>query len=117
MWSNDQWFVPRAASIIDSMLPRTPLPPTYQIVVPIETNRGRGETRSIGPTRVTFATSAPFETGDSLRFAVSLYGGGPTLEVFCSGSVCGVSIDGALFVVEASIEESRITVAKKEEDR
>ena len=92
--------------------------PTYPIAVPIETNRGRGETRRIGPTRVTFATSEPFETGEALRFAMSLRGdGGQTLEVFCSGSVCGVSLDGALFVVEASIEESRITIAKKEEER
>jgi hypothetical protein len=100
------------------MLPRTVAKPTYPIVVSIETNRGRGETRRIGPSRVTFATSAAFETGDSLRFAMSLRGdGGQTLDVYCSGSVCSVSTDGALFVVEASIEESRITIAKKEEDR
>jgi hypothetical protein len=29
--------------------------------------------------------------------------------------VCAVSVDGELFVVEASIEESRISIARKEE--
>lgn len=97
------------------MLPPPRPSVTYPIAVPIETNRGRGETRRVGPRRVTFATSAPFETGDSLRFSMSLPGdGGETLDVFCSGSVCGVSLDGALFVVEAAIEESRITIANRE---
>jgi hypothetical protein len=87
---------------------------TYPIAVPIETNRGRGETRDIGPTRVTFATSAAFETGDALRFAISLQNdGGETLDVFCTGSVCAVSVEGALFVVEAVLDESRITIATK----
>jgi hypothetical protein len=98
------------------MLPHTDRTNTYPIVVPIETNRGRGETRNIGPTRVTFATSAPFEIGDAVRFALSLPGEkGELLDVFCAGSVCAVSVDGELFVVEASIEESRISIAKKEE--
>jgi hypothetical protein len=88
------------------------------MVVPIETNRGRGETRSIGPTRVTFATSVPFETGDAVRFAMKLPGdGAEVLDVFCSGAVCAVSVDGALFVVEASIEESQISINRKEENR
>lgn len=96
------------------MLPPTPRADTYPMAVPIETNRGRGETRSVGLTRVTFATSAAFEVGDPLRFTMSLPGDdGETLDVFCSGSVCGVSLDGALFVVEAAIEESRITLATR----
>jgi hypothetical protein len=104
--------------MVDAMLPRTQPNATYAIAVPIETNRGRGETRSIGPTRVTFATDAAFETGDAVRFAMTLPGdAGEKLDVFCAGAVCGVSIDGTLFVVEASIEESRISVAKKEEQR
>lgn len=100
------------------MLPRTHPNATYPIAVPIETNRGRGETRTIGPTRVTFATSASFETGEALRFAMTLPGeSGEALDVFCAGAVCGVTFDGAMFVVEASIEESRIEIAKKEGDR
>jgi hypothetical protein len=98
------------------MLPRAQLPVTYPMVVPIETNRGRGETRSIGPTRVTFATSVPFGTGEAVRFALKLPGNGVMgFDVFCAGAVCAVSFDGELFVVEASIEESRITIARKEE--
>jgi hypothetical protein len=98
------------------MLPRPRPAVSYPMAIAIETNRGRGETRSIGPTRVTFATRALFETGDTLRFAVSLPGrAGEMLDVFCAGSVCGVTLDGELFVVEASIEESRITIARKEE--
>ena len=31
--------------------------PTYPVIIPIKTNRGYGETRLIGPTRVTFATA------------------------------------------------------------
>jgi hypothetical protein len=86
---------------------------TYPLTIPIETNRGRGQTRTIGPTRITFATAAPFETGDAIRFALSLRGIGTTpLDVFCSGSVCAVSVEGQLFVVEASIEQTRISLGK-----
>jgi hypothetical protein len=100
------------------MLPRTQPNVTYPMAIAIETNRGREETRTIGPARVTFATSALFETGEALRFAISLPGDtGEMLDVFCAGSVCGVTIDGELFVVEASIEESRISIARKEEKR
>jgi hypothetical protein len=100
------------------MLRHTDRKAMYPIVVPIETNRGRGETRNIGPERVTFATSAPFETGDTVRFGISLPGEmGEMLDIFCAGSVCTVSIEGELFLVEASIEESQISIAKKEEER
>jgi hypothetical protein len=110
--------VPRAAPIVNAMLRRTQAGDTYPIVVAIETNRGRGETRAIGPTRVTFATSAPFEIGDAIRFAIAMPGdAGEMLDIFCAGSVCAVSVDGELFVVDASIEESQISIAKKEEDR
>jgi hypothetical protein len=43
--------------------------------------------------------------------------GAEVLDVFCSGAVCAVSVDGALFVVEASIEESQISINRKEENR
>ena len=72
----------------------------YLLALPIETNRGRGETRSIGPATVTFVISAPFARGDAVRFSMTLYG----IEIFCSGTVRSVSFDGALFVVEASID-------------
>lgn len=98
------------------MLPHNDPKTIYPVVVPIETNRGRGETRTIGPTRVTFVTSASFETGDAIRFAITLRGNANEMvDVFCAGSVCGVSLDGELFVVEASIEATRIAIAKKEE--
>ena len=78
----------------------------YALALPIETNRGWGETRSIGPASVTFAIGASFAPGDVVRFSLSLPGhGGEALEIFCSGSVRAVSIDGALFVVEASIDD------------
>lgn len=73
----------------------------YALALPIETNRGRGETRSVGPASVTFAIAASFAPGDALRFSMTLYG----IEIFCSGSVRAVSVDGALFVVEASIDD------------
>lgn len=73
----------------------------YPLAVTIETNRGRGETRSIGPASVTFAIGASFAPGDPVRFSMTLNG----VEILCSGSVRAVSIDGALFVVEASIDE------------
>ncbi|MFL6246752.1 MAG: hypothetical protein ACJ74H_12050 [Thermoanaerobaculia bacterium] len=72
----------------------------YLLALPIETNRGRGETRSIGPASVTFVISASFAQGDAVRFSLSL----PDVDIFCSGSVRAVSVDGALFVVEASID-------------
>jgi len=84
---------------------------TYPLVIPIDTNRGRGETRRIGPTRVTFSTAAEFEAGDDLRFALSLHGTGTTpLDVFCSGSVRSVAAEGELFVVDAAISETRIAL-------
>jgi hypothetical protein len=99
------------------MPPRPNPDATYPLSVPIETNRGWGKTRTFGSTRLTFATSAQFEIGDALRFALSMPGdGGELLDVFCAGSVRGVSVDGELFVVEASIEESRISIADKEEE-
>ena len=73
----------------------------YALAVPIETNRGRGETRSIGSASVTFAIAASFAPGDVVRFSMTLN----DVEIFCSGSVRAVSVDGALFVVEASIGE------------
>lgn len=72
----------------------------YPLALPIETNRGLGETRSIGAASVTFAISASFAPGDALRFSMTLY----AVEIFCSGTVRSVSFDGALFVVEASID-------------
>ena len=85
---------------------------TYPIRIPIETNRGRGETRRIGPTRIVFTTLQPFETGDPLRFSMSLRGTSATgLDAFCSGCVHHVTIEGPLFVVEASIEETQISLA------
>ena len=81
----------------------------YPLALPIETNRGRGETRSIGPASVTFVIGASFVRGDAVRFSLSLpdvdgRSGDEPLEIFCSGSVRTVSIDGTLFVVEASID-------------
>lgn len=78
----------------------------YPLALPIETNRGRGETRSIGPASVIFAIGARFAPGDAVRFSLSLpRDGGEAVEIFCSGSVRTVSADGALFVVEASIDD------------
>jgi hypothetical protein len=86
---------------------------TYAIRIPIDTNRGRGETRRIGPTRIVFTTAAPFETGDSLRFSMSLRGTtAAALDAFCSGSVNHVAVEGEQFVVEATIDQTRISVAK-----
>ena len=91
--------------------------PTYPVIIPIKTNRGYGETRVIGPTRVTFATAAMFAAGEPLRFAMSLRGhGATTLEVFCSGSVRAVATDGELFVIDASIEQTDIRLAEGEGD-
>ncbi len=85
---------------------------TYPLALPIETNHGRGETRRIGPTRLTFATSALFARGEMLRFAVALPGDGTrAIDVVGSGLVEAVVPEGDLFVVEASIEETRITFA------
>jgi len=78
----------------------------YPLAVTIETNRGRGEIRSIGPASATFVTGASFAPGDPVRFSLSLPDdSGEPLEIVCSGSVRAVSFDGALFVVEASIDE------------
>jgi len=85
---------------------------TYAIRIPIETNRGRGETRRIGPTRIVFTTVEPFEVGDPLRFSMSLRGTSATgLDAFCSGCVRHVTIDGAVFVVESSIDQTQISLA------
>lgn len=86
---------------------------TYAIRIPIETNRGRGETRRIGPTHIVFTTDAPFETGEPLRFSMSLRGTpAAALDAFCSGCVSHVAVEGEQFVVEATIEQTRISVAK-----
>jgi hypothetical protein len=86
----------------------------YSIAMPIETNRGRAETRHIGPTRVTFMTAACFEPGDALRFSMSLRGtAARALDVFCSGCVDRVLAEGALFVVEASIETTQISMGSE----
>jgi len=92
-----------------------PEPATYDVVIPIETNRGRGETRRIGPTCVSFATTAYFTAGDALRFAMSLRGQSGALDVFCSGSVRAVAPEGELFVVEATIENTQIRLPEREE--
>jgi hypothetical protein len=84
----------------------------HAVTIPIETDRGWGETRLIGATRVTFATAAAFAAGDPLRFAMTLRGDGPTaLDVVCSGSVHAGAAEGELFVVEASIDETEIRLA------
>ena len=83
---------------------------TYPISIPIDTNRGRGETRAIGPTSVTFSTTALFEVGETLRFSMSLRGTASMhVEVFCDGRVTRVIPDGERFVVEASIDQMRLT--------
>ncbi len=88
---------------------------TYPLVMPIETNHGRGETRSIGPTRITFATPALFETGEVLRFAFALNGtDSKPIDVVGSGCVETVKAEGNLFVVEASIETTQITFARSQ---
>lgn len=73
----------------------------YPLALPIVTNRGRGETRSIGSGSVIFATSASFAPSDAVRFSMTLCG----IEIFCSGTVRAVLAEGALFVVEASIDD------------
>jgi hypothetical protein len=88
---------------------------TYPVTVPIRTNRGNGQTRSIGPTRITFATAALFESGEPLRFAISLRGTGTTpIEVVGFGSVQAVRPDGDLFVVDATVDGTQITLAEEE---
>jgi len=90
----------------------------YPLVVPIETNRGRGETRAVGPTRITFAIAALFETGDDLRFTLSLQGNGKSpVDVAGSGRVSAVAAEGHLFVVDAAIDQTQITLAKGEGER
>lgn len=85
----------------------------YPLVLPIQTNHGRGETRSIGPTRVTFATACLVAIGDPLRFAISLRGTGTQpIDVVGSGRVEAVATEGVLFLVEASIDQTQITVAR-----
>lgn len=77
----------------------------YPLAIPIETNRGKGETRSIGRASVIFTIAACFAPGDAVSFSLSLpRADGEAVEIFCSGSVLSVSVDGALFVVEASID-------------
>jgi hypothetical protein len=89
-------------------------PATYPIVIPIDTNRGTGRTLRVGPAHISFVTAAHFAPGESLRFSMSLRGIGPmTLQVFCSGRVHAVRVDGDFFVVEASIEQTDITSAKQ----
>ena len=88
------------------------MPPTYPLRIPIETNHGRGETRSIGPTRVTFAIAALFDNGEPLRFAIALRGhGNHPIDVVGSGRVESVRVEDALFVVDASIDQTQITFA------
>ena len=88
---------------------------TYPLVMPIDTNHGRGETRAIGPTRLTFVTSALFLTGDPLRFAICLRGDGTQpIDVVGSGRVEGVIAEGELFVVEAAIDLTEIMLAREE---
>jgi hypothetical protein len=85
---------------------------TYPVRLSIDTNHGRAETRMIGPTRVIFCTAELFEPGDPLRFAMSLRGTSATaLDVFCSGNVRHVTTEGELFLVDATIEETQISVA------
>jgi hypothetical protein len=103
-----------------SVRPRAPIinamQQTYPVVLPIETNHGRGETRRIGPTRLTFATPALFAAGEVLRFAIALRGtDAKSIDLVGSGSVRAVTTDGELFVVEASIDQTRITFATSEE--
>jgi hypothetical protein len=84
---------------------------TYPVVVPIDTNRGPGETRRIGSRSITFAIATPFEVGDPLRFRLSLAGDGTAgLDVAGWGSVAAVTVDGDRFVVEASIEPTAIRI-------
>ena len=90
---------------------------TYPIAIPIETNRGSGETRAIGPTHITFISGSLFASGEGLRFAVSLRGTATPLEVFGSGRVEEVRAEGDVFVVEASIEQTRIAVSSKDGER
>jgi hypothetical protein len=63
---------------------------------------------------VTFMTAACFEPGDALRFSMSLRGtAARALDVFCSGCVDRVLTEGALFVVEASIETTQISMGSE----
>lgn len=91
---------------------------TYPVVVPIETNHGRGQTRSVGPTRITFSTTALFESGEELRFALSLRGNANTpVDVVGSGRVESVTTEGPLFVVDATIDQTRLTLTRVPLDR
>jgi hypothetical protein len=90
---------------------------TYPVRVPIETSHGRGETREVGPTRITFATTASFTTGEELRFAISLRGSRTPVDVVGSGRVEAVKPEGELYVVDASIEQTHITLAASEGDK
>jgi hypothetical protein len=84
---------------------------TYPVVVPIDTNRGRGETRLIGSTSITFAIAASFAVGDRLRFRLSLgEGASDGVQVTGWGSVAAVTVEGDAFLVEASIEPSAIHI-------
>lgn len=88
---------------------------TYPISVPIETNHGRGETRAVGPTHITFATASLFASGDTLRFALSLRGTGTPVEVVGNGRVESVTPEGDLFVVAATVEGTAIALLKEGE--
>jgi hypothetical protein len=88
-----------------------PMHRTYPVAVPIDTNRGPGQTRRVGPTSMTFVTAALFETGDPLRFSMSLRGTGASpLYVVGDGSVRSVINEGELFIVDASIDRTRIAL-------
>jgi hypothetical protein len=89
---------------------------TYPIAIPIDTNHGRGETRAVGPTRITFATSELIEAGAPLRFSLLLRGSGNTpINVFGSGRIEAVNADGSLFIVDASVDHTEIALADKGE--
>lgn len=82
----------------------------YPLAVTIEPNRGRGEIRSIAPASVTFrhrrlVSRRALQSASPCRCPTLTCDGGEPLEIFWAGSVRAVSIDGALFVVEASIDE------------
>jgi len=82
------------------------------VTTAIETDRGRGETRRIGPTQVIFVIDALFAAGEPLRFALTLRGtGSAPLLVAGSGSVRAVSHDGAHYLVDAVIDRTYISLA------
>jgi hypothetical protein len=85
---------------------------TYEVTTAIETDRGRGETRRIGPARIMFVTDVLFATGEPLRFALTLRGTGTApLTVAGDGSVSAVSRDGARYLVDAAIDRTYISLA------